>query len=82
VPYRWFDIALERLRAVEPGEVMQALANPHRLPLEANAEMRLMAIIARTRIAGRWSSWCASASTSPSGSWRPTTPARMSSRAS
>jgi hypothetical protein len=52
VPYRWLDLALEQLRGVEPFEVIQALANPQRLALQAHAQLRLVAIIARTH-AGR-----------------------------
>ena len=49
VPYRWLEIALAALRGVEPHEVLQALASPHRLGApSAGADVALLGVFART----------------------------------
>jgi hypothetical protein len=49
MPYEWLPWALDHLTGIEPDEVHQVLAGPHRLPLRAGP---FTAILGRTT-AGR-----------------------------
>lgn len=52
VPWSWLPFTLERLTDMEPGEVLQALSNPHRWPRRAyDGETGVWALVicARTR---------------------------------
>jgi hypothetical protein len=49
VPYTWLQIALDRLRGIEPSEVLQALRATHRRPVAAShAGIRVLTVWART----------------------------------
>ena len=53
MPYEWLDIALARLRGIEPYEVMQALNAKRRLPVPGTSgDVPIVAVCARTN-AGR-----------------------------